>query len=115
MEHMSICLLITTVLCVVHCKTYADGNAINEYKEIPKIFGVILQRIEDKLGNLVKRVETLEGHHLAKVHNKNVLQDVDGHDNLNDTSDLEDRVHDLELGLAAVADDLDELEESQVK
>ena len=31
------------------------------------------------------------------------------------TEDLEDRVSDLELGLAAVADNLDELQESQVR
>ncbi len=41
--------------------------------------------------------------------------EVKGTTKLNDTSNLEERVSILELGLTAVADDLDELEESQVK
>ena len=46
--------------------------------------------------------------------NKGTSVDVKKKGKLNDTSDLEERVSDLEMGLIAIADDLDELEESQV-
>ena len=63
--------------------------------------------------NHKEMVEPLAKHPTTEKH-LNEKTEVRSSTKLNDTSDLEERVSILELGLAAVADNLDELEESQV-
>ncbi len=64
------------------------------------------REIENRLEAIEKRLSIQKHQEKDVKMKKNVKQ--------NDTSDLEERVSDLELGLIALADDLDELEESQV-
>ncbi len=79
-------------------------------KEQEKIFQA---KQEEKDREIENRLEVIEKRLSIQKHQK---KDADVQKNVkqNDTSDLEDRVSILELGLAAIADDLDELEESQV-
>ncbi len=69
-------------------------------------------KLLEKNKEIEKRVTALEKQFVVEQNKNrpNVKQDV----KLNDTSDLEGRVSNLELGLAALADNLDELQESQV-
>ncbi len=99
MDHMLLISLITAVVWAVHCNGASRSKEINELTENENC------KINEAI---LRRLEALETQH------RDIVENSRRNDHLNDTSDLEDRVHALELGLAAVVDDLDELEESQV-
>ena len=123
MNQKLIILFIVVVISFGYCRSETRQNSIHKREdENHKLFAAIFRRLatleakQHNKASLEERVTFLEKHLLNNhpVTNNNAPSDGKKKVKLNDTYDLEDRVHILELGLAAVADDLDELEESQV-
>ncbi len=123
MSQKFLILLVVVAFSFVYCRTETRQNSMHRREdENHKLFAAIFRRLEmleakqQNKASLEERVTFLEKHLPIKhsVLDDNATSDGKKKVKLNDTYDLEDRVHALELGLAAVADDLDELEESQV-
>ncbi len=124
MDYQLIFLLIVTIFSEahVHCFVTSKSNSFDKARDNgnSEIWHDILKRVEaleeinlGKIVNLEMRVNALEKHFPSK-NDRNVESEDKKKAKLNDMSDLEERVHALELGLTAVADNLDELQESQV-